>query len=104
MKTLQLDETICQIGDGKKLRICFHLSPLKIDDHVQETAQSYKVLGLIIQKNLKYEEQILSVVAKAFKRLNVIDSSCTKSWRPESPLLTFQHMLCAYSFIRWNDA
>ena len=34
-----------------------------------ESVRSYKVLGLIIQSNLKWDEQILSTVTKASKRL-----------------------------------
>jgi hypothetical protein len=58
-----------------KLRVCFlketpQLPPLTIDGHVLETAaQSDKVLGLIIQNNLKWDKQIRSTVSKAFKRL-----------------------------------
>ena len=58
----------------KELRICFlketpNLSPLTIDGHVLESVRSYKVLGLTIQSNLKWDEQILSTVTKASKRL-----------------------------------
>ena len=58
----------------KELRICFlketpNLSPLTIDGHVLESVRSYKVLGLIIQSNLKWDEQVLSTVTKASKRL-----------------------------------
>jgi hypothetical protein len=58
----------------KELRVCFlketpQLSPLTIDGHVLETVQSHKVLGLIIQNNLKWDEQIRSIVTKASKRL-----------------------------------
>ena len=58
----------------KELRICFlketpQLSSLTIDGHVLETVRSHKVLGLIIQNNLKWDEQILSTVTKASKRL-----------------------------------
>ncbi|CAB4026920.1 Hypothetical predicted protein [Paramuricea clavata] len=58
----------------KELRISFlketpQLPPLTIDGHVLETEQSQKVLGLIIQNNLKCDEQIRSIVTKASKRL-----------------------------------
>jgi hypothetical protein len=45
------------------------LPPLTIDGHVLETVQSQKVLCLIIQNNLKCDEQIRSIVTKASKRL-----------------------------------
>ena len=58
----------------KELRICFlketpQLSPLTIDGHKLETIRSHKVLGLIMQNNLKWDEQIHSIVTKASKRL-----------------------------------
>ena len=58
----------------KELRICFlketpNLSPLTMDGHVLETVRSHKVLGIIIQSNLKWDERILSTVTKASKRL-----------------------------------
>jgi hypothetical protein len=58
----------------KELRVFFlketpQLSPFTIDGHVLETVQSHKVLGLIIQNNLKWDEQIRSIVTKASKRL-----------------------------------
>ena len=37
--------------------------------HMVETVQSHKVLGLIIQNNLKWDEQIRSIITKASKRL-----------------------------------
>ena len=37
-----------------------------------ETVRSHKALGLIIQNNLKWNEQISSVVAKASKRLHIL--------------------------------
>ena len=57
-----------------ELQICFlkedpQLLPLIIDGHTLETVQSHKVLGLIIQNNLKWDEQIFSSVTKASKRL-----------------------------------
>ena len=51
----------------RPVRLC--LSPLTIDGHVLESLRSHKVLGLIIQSNLKWDEQILSTVTKASKRL-----------------------------------
>ena len=43
-----------------------------IGNHTIETVRSRKVLGLIIQDNLKWDEQICSVVAKASKRLHIL--------------------------------
>ncbi|CAB4014879.1 RNA-directed DNA polymerase from mobile element jockey, partial [Paramuricea clavata] len=58
----------------KELRVSFlketpQLPSLTIDGYVVETVQSHKVLGLIIQNNLKWDEQIRSIVTKASKRL-----------------------------------
>ena len=58
----------------KELRVSFlketpQLPSLTIDGHVVETVQSHKALGLIIQNNLKWDEQIRSIITKASKRL-----------------------------------
>ena len=58
----------------KELRVSFlketpQLPSLTIDGHVVETVQSHKVSGLIIQNNLKWDEQIRSIITKASKRL-----------------------------------
>ena len=63
----------------KQLQICFlkedpQLLPLIIDGDTLETVQSHKALGLIIQNNLKCDEQIFSSVTKASKRLCYIAS------------------------------
>ena len=65
----------------KELRICFlkdtpRLSPLTIDGPKLETIRSHKVLGLIMQNNLKWDEQIHSIGIQT-----VIRSSGFKSWR-----------------------
>jgi hypothetical protein len=46
--------------------------PLLIDEQALEIVQSHKVLGLIIQNNLKWNEHIDSFVTKASKRLYII--------------------------------
>ena len=61
----------------KELRLCFfkekpQLSPLTTDDQPLEVVTSHKVLGLIIQNDLKWNEHIASVVAKASKRLHIL--------------------------------
>ena len=61
----------------KELRVCFlrespDLSPLLIDGHALEVVRSHKVLGLVIQNDLKWNAHIESVVSKASKRLYII--------------------------------
>ena len=61
----------------KELRVCFlretpDLSPLLIDGHALEVVRSHKVLGLVIQNDLKWNDHIDSVVSKASKRLFII--------------------------------
>ena len=61
----------------KELRVCFfkatpQLPPLGIDGQVLETVRSQKVLGLVIQDNLKWNENTCMIVSKASKRLNII--------------------------------
>ena len=43
-----------------------------IDGHALEVVRSHKVLGLVIQNDLKCNERIESVVFKASKRLYII--------------------------------
>ena len=61
----------------KELWVCFlretpDLSPLLIDGHALEVVRSHKVLGLVIQNDLKWNDHIESVVSKASKRLYII--------------------------------
>ena len=61
----------------KALWVCFfketpQLPPLRIDGQVLETVRSHKVLGLVIQDNLKRNEHIDMIVSKASKRLHII--------------------------------
>ena len=59
------------------MRICFLKDPiefphLKIDNQQLELVTSYKVLGLVIQNNLKWNNHIESIVAKASKHLHIL--------------------------------
>ena len=59
------------------MRICFLKDPiefphLKIDNQQLELVTSHKVLGLVIQNNLKWNNHIESIVAKASKRLHIL--------------------------------
>ena len=59
------------------MRICFLKDPiefphLKIDDQQLELVTSHKVLGLVIQSNLKWNNHIESIVTKASKRLHIL--------------------------------
>ena len=61
----------------KEMRVCFlretpELSPLVINGQILELVHSHKVLGLIIQSNLKWNNHINSVVSKASKRLYIL--------------------------------
>ena len=48
------------------------LPPSRIDGQVLETVHSHKVLGLVIQDNLKWNENTCMTVSKASKRLHII--------------------------------
>ena len=61
----------------KGLRVCFfkvtpQLPLLRIHGQVLETVRSRKVLGLVIQDNLKWDEHICMIVSKASKHLHII--------------------------------
>ena len=61
----------------KEMRICFLKDPiefphLKINDQQLELVTSHKVLGLVIQNNLKWNSHIESIVTKASKHLHIL--------------------------------
>ncbi len=81
----------------KELRVCFlretpDLSPLLIDGHALEVVRSHKVLGLVIQNNLKWNDHIESVVSKASKRLYII-RTLQRGGVPAEDLLTIYFAL-----------
>ena len=72
MNLMKLNDRKC-----KELRVCFftatpRLPPSRIDGQVLETVRSHKVLGLVIQDNLKWNENTCMIVSKASKRLHII--------------------------------
>ena len=76
----------------KELRVCFlkekpQLQPLHIDGQELELASCYKVLGLTIQNNLKWNEHINVTVSKASKRLHILRVLC-HGGLPAEDLLT----------------
>ena len=61
----------------KELRLCFfkekpQLGPFTIDDQPLEVVSAHKVLGLIIERDLKWNEHIASVVAKVSKHVHIL--------------------------------
>ena len=65
----------------KEMRICFLKEPmelphLKIDDQQLELVTSHRVLGLVIQNILKWNNHIESIVTKASKCLNILWVLC----------------------------
>ena len=72
MNLMKLNANKC-----KELRVCFfkatpQLPPLRIDGQVLETVRSHKVLDLVIQDNLKWNENTCMIVSKVSKRLHII--------------------------------
>ena len=49
-----------------------HLQPLYIDGQKLESVSSHKVLGLILQSNLKWNEHKKAITAKNSKRLHIL--------------------------------
>jgi hypothetical protein len=72
----------------------YHLWQLMVTCY---TVQSHKVLGLIIQNNLKWDEQIRSIVTKASKRLYGLRVLCRRGGARPS-CWSYQHIFRAYSF------
>ena len=61
----------------KEMQICFLkeiAEPIRsrIDDQAFEFVTSHKVLGLLIQNNLKWNKHIDTIVTKASRRLHII--------------------------------
>ena len=61
----------------KEMQICFfrskpELPHLCVEDQILECVPSHKVLGLIIQDDLKWNEHISMIVTKASKRLHIL--------------------------------
>ena len=81
--------------------------PLIIDEHTLETVQSHKALGLIIQNNLKWDEQIFSSVTKASKRLYAL-RVLSPGGVPPADLINVYHALIRsileYCCEVWNYA
>ena len=62
---------------GKEMLMCFlrkrpEIQPLCVNGKVLETVKSHKVLGLIIQDNLKWNKHTEMSTSKASKRLHII--------------------------------
>ena len=94
----------------KEMRVCFlrespELSPLVINGQILEVV--YKVLGLIIQSNLKWNDYINSVVSKASKRLYILHV-LRRSGIPAEDLVTLYHALVRsfleYFCVLWHRA
>ena len=63
------------------MRICFVKDPtefrhLNMDNQQLEPVRSHKVLGLVLQSNLKWNHHIESIVTKASKRLHILRVLC----------------------------
>ena len=96
----------------KELRVCFlretpDLSPLLIDGHALEVVHSHKVLGLVIQNDLKWNEHIDSVLSKASKRLYII-RTLRRGGVPTEDLLTIYFALIRsvleYCCVIWHHS
>ena len=91
----------------KKLRICFHKGPLRKRHsyHLEQSTVTRngtipQSLGLIIQNNLKWGEQIFSTITKASKRLYALRVLS----RGGVPLLTSSMYTMRFFVLFWNTA
>ena len=96
----------------KEMRVCFlrktpELSSLVINGQILELVHSHKVLGLIIQSNLKWNNHINSVVSKASKRLYIL-RVLRRSGIPTEDLVTLYYALVRsvleYCCVVWHHA
>ena len=61
----------------KEMEICFYkecpaFNNLTLDDHPLEIVSRHKVLGLVLQDNLKWNGHVAMIVTKASKRLHIL--------------------------------
>ena len=61
----------------KEMQICFYkerptFNNLTLDDHPLEIVSRHKVLGLVLQDNLKWNGHVAMTVTKASKRLHIL--------------------------------
>ena len=97
---------------GKKMRLCFLKEPinlphLKIDDQQLELVTSHKVLGLVIQNNLKWNNHIEYIVTKASKRLQILRLLRRGSVEINDLITTYIALirsLLEYSCVVWHHA
>ena len=96
----------------KELRICFlkrsvELQPLEISGRELEIVQSHKALGLTIQNNLKWDEHIRSIIAKASKRFHIL-RILRRSGIPPLDLIKIYivliHSILEYSCEVWSNS
>ena len=96
----------------EEMRVCFlretpELLPLVINGQILELVHSHKVLGLIIQSNLKWNNHINSVVSKASKRLYIL-RVLRQSGVPAEDLGTLYYALVRslleYCCVVWHHA
>ena len=96
----------------KELRVCFlkekpHLQPLQLDGKELEVVTSHKVLGVIIQNDLKWNEQINAIVSKASKRLHIL-RVLRRGGLPAQDLLAIYHAIVRsvleYCCVVWHHA
>ena len=96
----------------KELRICFlkrsvELQPLEISGCELEIVQSHKALGLTIQNNLKWDEHIRSIIAKASKRfhiLRILRRSCIPPLDLIKIYIALIRSILEYSCEVWNNS
>ena len=96
----------------KKLHVCFfkvtpQLPPLRIDRQVLQTVRSHKVLGLVIQDNLKWNEHICMIVSKASKHLHNIHALHRGGVNVADLLVIYVALVRSvlqYCCIVWHDA
>ena len=81
----------------KEMQICFFrnkpdLLNLRVGDQVLECVSSHKVLGLIIQNDLRWNEHIAIIVTKASKRLHIL-RALRRGGIPPHDLITIYYAL-----------
>ena len=94
------------------MRLCFQKEPinlphLEIDGQQLELVTSHKVLGLVIQNNLKWNNHIEYIVTKASKRLQILRLLRRGSVEINDLITTYIALirsLLEYSCVVWHHA
>ena len=95
----------------KEMQICFYkerpiFNTLTLDDYPLEIVSHYKVLGLVLQDNLKWNEHVAMIITKASKRLHILRVLKRGGIPPSDLILIYNALIRSvleYCCIVWHN-